>query len=62
MLIKNRIYPPIHWKLPKEVYRKKFPVSWRISEHILPLSIDQRYGAGDMDFIADTLSKIEAGL
>jgi len=57
MLIKNRIYPPIHWKLPREV---KSPVSRRISDHILTLPIDQRYGAGDMDFISETLGEIEA--
>jgi len=62
MLVRNRIYPPVHWKLPKEVDENEFPVSWRISNHILTLPIDQRYSAADMDFIAGTLSKTEARL
>jgi len=61
-LIKNHIYPPIHWRLPTEISKKDFPVSWRVSDHILTLPIDQRYNTMDMDFVADTLREIEGAL
>jgi len=62
MLIKNQIYPPIHWRLPTELDRQDFPVPWRVSNNILTLPIDQRYDVRDMDFLADTLREIEATL
>ena len=61
-LIKNHIYPPIHWRLPTEISKKDFPVSWRVSDHILTLPIDQRYDTMDMDFVADTLREIEGAM
>ncbi len=60
MLIKNRIYPPIHWKLPSEVDKEEFSASWQVSKHILTIPIDQRYKTEDMQFVADTLGKFEA--
>jgi dTDP-4-amino-4,6-dideoxygalactose transaminase len=60
LLIKDHIYPPIHWRLPREVSREDFPVSWEVSYQMLTLPIDQRYGFRDMDFVADMLRKIEA--
>jgi dTDP-4-amino-4,6-dideoxygalactose transaminase len=60
MLIKNRIYPPIHWKLPSEVDKEEFSASWQISKHILTIPIDQRYKTEDMQFVADTIGKFEA--
>jgi dTDP-4-amino-4,6-dideoxygalactose transaminase len=60
MLIKNRIYPPIHWKLPSDVDKEEFSGSWQISNHILTIPIDQRYKTEDMQFVADTIGKFEA--
>jgi dTDP-4-amino-4,6-dideoxygalactose transaminase len=60
MLIKNRIYPPIHWKLPSDIDKDEFSVSWQISDHILTVPIDQRYNTEDMQFVADTIGKFEA--
>lgn len=60
MLIRNRIYPPVHWKLPSDVDKEEFSVSWQISDHILTIPIDQRYNAEDMQFVADTIGTFEA--
>lgn len=54
-LIKNRIYPPIHWKLPKEVSLKEFERMQRISKEILSIPIDQRYDKKDMQRIIKCL-------
>lgn len=54
-LIKSKIYPPIHWKLPKEIDGNEFANSRQISENILTLPIDQRYGLEEMKRIADII-------
>jgi len=48
-LIRNKIYPPIHWNLPKEIDKNEFSASWNISKNILTLPIDQRYEKMDME-------------
>lgn len=60
MLIKNRIYPPIHWKLPSDVDKEEFSASWQVSKHILTIPIDQRYKTEDMQFVADIIDEFEA--
>jgi dTDP-4-amino-4,6-dideoxygalactose transaminase len=60
MLIKNRIYPPIHWKLLSDVDKEEFSASWQVSKHILTIPIDQRYKTEDMQFVADIIGKFEA--
>lgn len=57
ILIKNKIYCPVHWKLPSDVDREEFRDSWRVSDSILTIPIDQRYGLKDMKRIVDVLSK-----
>ena len=58
-LISSSIYPPIHWKLPNDISKKDFPLSWEISEHILTIPIDQRYTENDMMYILDVIKKLE---
>jgi len=57
-LATKRIFAPIHWRLPDEVDRKKFPDSAKLSDTILTLPIDQRYGQNEMRYIADSLNKV----
>jgi hypothetical protein len=56
-LIKNKIYPPIHWKLPEEISRELYPESHWLSEHILTIPVDQRYDGKDMIRIIEVLKK-----
>jgi dTDP-4-amino-4,6-dideoxygalactose transaminase len=58
-LIKNKIYPPIHWNLPKEINKKEFKDSWNISKNILTIPIDQRYDEKDMQRIVNVINKYE---
>jgi len=51
----HRIYAPIHWPMPEEVDIKKFPDSKMMTDSLLTLPIDQRYGPDDMIYIADAL-------
>lgn len=57
-LIKNKIYPPIHWELSSTV-KKKFKYSGKISEHILTIPIDQRYLREDFKRVIPILKKCE---
>ena len=56
-LIGQRIYCPVHWKLPPEIRKKEFPESHAVSEQILTIPIDQRYTQKDMERIAQCLKK-----
>jgi dTDP-4-amino-4,6-dideoxygalactose transaminase len=56
-LIKNKIYPPIHWSLPNIIDKKKFEESWKISNTILTIPLDQRYNQVDMNKILKILNK-----
>ncbi|MFH1376340.1 MAG: DegT/DnrJ/EryC1/StrS family aminotransferase [Candidatus Woesearchaeota archaeon] len=47
-LIQNKIYPSIHWILPKDVSKEEFSESWDVSDNILTIPIDQRYNLRDM--------------
>jgi len=59
-LAKRRIFCPVHWPLPEQVNRTKFPQSAELADTALTLPIDQRYTSDDMsrlaEAIADTLS------
>jgi len=57
-LAAHRIFAPVHWPLPEEVDKKNFPDSKMLSDSLLTLPIDQRYGPDDMNYIANTLKKI----
>jgi hypothetical protein len=52
-MVANRVYPPVHWCLPREVDPESFPESARLAEEELTLPIDQRYSLRDMDLILE---------
>ena len=54
----KRIFSPFYWPLPDEIDIKKFPDSNSLSDSLLTLPIDHRYGPVEMNYIADTLKKI----
>jgi dTDP-4-amino-4,6-dideoxygalactose transaminase len=58
-LIKNRIYPPIHWKLPDSISKSDFPQSWKISDSIITIPIDQRYNQKHINHIINILDKFK---
>jgi hypothetical protein len=53
-LFANRIYPPVHWPIPLDV-PAAFTASHRLSGDILTIPCDQRYGAADMERVADLI-------
>lgn len=53
-LAERGIYCPVIWPEPEQA-AGVCPVSHRVTEHILCLPCDQRYGESDMDFYADCL-------
>jgi len=55
-LIKNKVYPPIHWPLSEKI-QNKFKVSGKISKHILTMPLDHRYNLKDMNRVVDLLKK-----
>jgi len=55
LLVKNKIYPPIHWKLPMIIDKSEFKESWNISNHILTMPMDETYSTMDMERIAKIL-------
>jgi len=60
-LIRNRIYPPIHWELPGEIDEKEFSGEWEISRNILTIPIDQRYDEDNMKYIVSIISEYSKG-
>ena len=60
-LIKNRIYPPIHWNLPSSISKKHYKTAWDISNKILTIPIDQRYNHLHMEYITRILNEIIKG-
>lgn len=57
-LAAHRIFAPVHWLLPDEVDRNKFPESAKLADSLLTLPIDQRYGPDEMNYIADILKRV----
>jgi len=55
-LIRNRVYPPIHWSIDASTF-KEYPESIWLSEHILTLPCDHRYDAKDMRIISELILK-----
>lgn len=53
-LFRKNIYPPIHWKIAKDVPHE-FIESHELSGSIMTLPCDQRYTREDMDYMADSL-------
>ena len=56
-LIERCVYPPIHWLLPWEQGIVRFQHLLDLSQHILTLPVDQRYGPADMTYILDCLDE-----
>ena len=50
-----RIICPVLWPLPPEIDKKRFPVSHSLSQSLLTLPIDQRYGEEEMETIAHVI-------
>jgi len=53
-----RIFCPVHWHLPHDVSKQKFPNSHDLSNTVLTIPIDQRYNSTDMEKIAVTLKHL----
>jgi dTDP-4-amino-4,6-dideoxygalactose transaminase len=57
-LIKNNIYCAVHWPIQgTDLY--DYEPSRTLSEHIISLPIDQRYGKEDLDYLVDKIKKYE---
>ncbi|HUT25698.1 MAG TPA: hypothetical protein VM492_15265 [Sumerlaeia bacterium] len=56
-LADRRIFCPVHWPLPKEVDRRRFPEARRLSRTLLTLPVDQRYGEAEMEIVASALKQ-----
>ena len=56
-LAERGIYCPVIWPEPEQA-AGVCPVSRFVTEHMLCLPCDQRYGESDMDFYADCLNDI----
>lgn len=56
MLLRNNVYPPIHWQL-KGVVPETFEYEHHLSSSILSIPIDQRYSIEDMINIANILNE-----
>lgn len=59
-LIARGIYPPVHWALPPEPGIAGFPHLVDLSNQILTIPIDQRYGPGDMSRVLEALEACTA--
>ena len=59
-LIRERIFPPIHWPI-RGVVPEQFAASHRLADSLMTLPCDQRYGAGDMDRIVSVFRSAVPG-
>ena len=55
-LAKRRIFCPVHWPLPEQVNRTRFPQSAELTATALTLPIDQRYTSDDMSRLAEAIA------
>jgi len=56
-LIEKDIYTPVHWALPKFI-SNTFEEERKLSERILSIPIDQRYGKKEMKYIINAIESI----
>ena len=56
-MAEKKIYCPVIWPEPAEA-AGVCPVSHAVTEHMLALPVDQRYGEKEMDLFADSLEQI----
>lgn len=58
-LIQRGIFPPVHWNLPEAVRTDtRFRASRELSEHILTIPCDQRYGTKEMNVVIRAVREI----
>jgi hypothetical protein len=58
-LFKEHIYPPIHWSI-RGVVPEFFEDSHRLSNEIMTLPCDQRYGREDMEKISELILRTQS--
>lgn len=56
MMASKRIFCPVHWPLPREIDRRKYPGAAELADVCLTLPIDQRYGKGEMETISELVN------
>lgn len=56
-LIKEKIYPPIHWNLP-DIIPNEYSYEHELNKKILSIPIDQRYSKEDMSRVVDALKEV----
>ena len=61
ILIKDKIFSPIHWPIPENINLSENIESKYIYENILSIPIDQRYGKEEMNKIVNVLKNINIG-
>jgi dTDP-4-amino-4,6-dideoxygalactose transaminase len=54
-LVAQRLFCPVHWRLPREIGAGEFSESHQLSSQILGLPLDQRYDEEDMKTLLDRL-------
>jgi dTDP-4-amino-4,6-dideoxygalactose transaminase len=59
-LIRERIFPPIHWPIHGAV-PERFAASHRLAAELMTLPCDQRYGSADMDRIVSVFRSARPG-
>lgn len=59
-LNQNKIYCPIHWPIEDKRLFKYDAVRY-ISEHIISIPIDQRYGVSDMEYLCSVINGYDGG-
>ncbi len=57
-LIKEKIYCPVHWPVPKEIDISKYASSNNIYKNILSIPCDQRYDIEDMRRVAANIKSL----
>ena len=53
----RNIYCPVIWPEPAEV-KNICPISHKVTQHMLAIPVDQRYGRHEMDFFAECFTEI----
>ncbi len=56
-MAERNIYCPVIWPAPAEV-KNVCPISRKVTQHMLAIPVDQRYGRHEMDFFAECLTEI----
>ena len=57
-LKRKKIFTSIHWNLPKKIKKNFFPKSYKLSEQILTLPIDQRYDKHEIIYLGENILRM----